>query len=106
MKNLEEDNLENEFQLIKEYDKVANLSQVKQRDIYNLLEIWNENTNFLYSWRVNDEFAQKLFKFREEFTQLIIPSLYRDYVEKLYEKMRKEKSYTQKRKIFAESILN
>jgi len=102
LKNLEEDNLENEFQLIEEYDKVANLSQVKQRDIYNLLEIWNENTNFLYSWRVNDEFAQKLFKFREEFTQLIIPSLYRDYVEKLYQKMRKEKSYTQKRKIFAE----
>jgi len=102
LKNLEEDNLKNEFQLIEEYDKVANLSQVKQRDIYNLLEIWNKNTNFLYSWRVNDEFAQKLFKFREEFTQLIIPSLYKDYVEKLYEKMRKEKSYTQKRKIFAE----
>ena len=102
LKNLEEDNLENEFQLIEEYDKVANLSQVKQKEVYNLLEIWNENTNFLYSWRVNDEFAQKLFKFREEFTQLIIPSLYKDYVEKLYEKMKKEKSYTQKRKIFAE----
>ncbi|HDD43739.1 MAG TPA: CRISPR-associated helicase Cas3' [Candidatus Desulfofervidus auxilii] len=102
LKNLEEDNLENEFQLIEEYDKVANLSQVKQKEVYNLLEIWNENTNFLYSWRVNDEFAQKLFKFREEFTQLIIPSLYKDYIEKLYEKMRKEKSYTQKRKIFAE----
>ena len=102
LKNLEKDNLKNEFQLIEEYDKVANLSRVKQKEVYNLLEIWNQNTNFLYSWRVNDEFAQKLFKFREEFTQLIIPSLYKDYVEKLYEKMRKEKSYTQKRKIFAE----
>ncbi len=102
LKNLEGDSLENEFQLIEEYDKVANLSRVKQRKIYNLLEAWNENTNFLYSWRVDDEFAQKLLKFREEFTRLVIPSLYRGYVEKLYEKIRKEVSYTQKRKIFAE----
>ncbi|SFN11958.1 CRISPR-associated helicase Cas3' [Thermodesulforhabdus norvegica] len=105
LKNFEGDNLENEFQLIKEYDKAANLSRVKQRKIYkkiyNLLETWNENTNFLYSWRVDDEFAQKLLKFREEFTRLVIPSLYKGYVEKLYEKMRKEASYTQKRKIFA-----
>ena len=102
LRNLEGNNLENEFQLMEEYDKVANLSRVKQREIYNLLEIWNKNTNFLYSWRVDDKFAQKFFKFREEFTQLIIPSLYKDYVEKLYEKMRKEESYTQKRKLLAE----
>jgi len=102
LKDLEERNLENEFQLIEEYDKVANLSRAKRREIYNLLETWNENTNFLYSWRIDDEFAQKLFRFREEFTKLVIPSIYEDYVQKLYEKMRKEESYTQKRKIFAE----
>lgn len=102
LKNLEGDNLENEFQLIEEYDKVANLSRVKRREIYNLLETWSENTNFLYSWRVDDEFAQRLLKFREEFTRLVIPSIYGNYVRKLYKKMRKEESYTQKRKMFAE----
>ena len=102
LKDLEGDNLENEFQLIEEYDKVANLSRVKRREIYNLLETWNENTNFLYSWRIDDEFAQRLLKFREEFTRLVIPSIYRDYVQKLHEKMRKEETYTQKREIFAE----
>jgi len=102
LKDLEGANLENEFQLIEEYDKVAKLSRVKRREIYNLLETWNENTNFLYSWRIDDEFAQRLLKFREEFTRLVIPSIYRDYVQKLYEKMRKEETYTQKRKIFAE----
>ena len=101
LENLEEDNLQNEYQLIEEYDKVANLSRVKRREVYNLLETWSENTNFLYSWRVDDEFAQKLLKFREEFTRLVIPSLYKNYIEKLYEKMRKENTYTQKRKIFA-----
>ncbi|PXF52232.1 MAG: hypothetical protein C4B56_06770 [Candidatus Methanophagaceae archaeon] len=102
LKDLEGANLENEFQLIEEYDKVAKLSRVKRREIYNLLETWNENTNFLYSWRIDDEFAQRLLKFREEFTRLVIPSIYRDYVQKLYEKMRKEETYTQKREIFAE----
>ena len=102
LRNLEGNNLENELQLIEEYEKVAKLSRLKQREIYNLLETWNENTNFLYSWRVDDEFAQKLLKFREEFTRLVIPSIYREDVEKLYEKMKKEISYTQKRKIFAE----
>lgn len=96
-----EGNLKDELQLIEEYDKVASLSKVKQKEIYNLLESWSRNTNFLYSWRVNDEFAQKLFKFREEFTRLVIPSIYKNHVEKLYEKMRKETSYLQKRKIFA-----
>jgi len=100
LKDLEGD-LENELQLIEEYDKVATLSQIKQKEIYNLLEAWNENTNFIYSWRVNDIFAQKLFKFRDEFTRLVVPSIYRNDVEKLYEKMKKEISYIQKRKIFA-----
>lgn len=102
LRNLEGNNLENELQLIKRYDEVANLSQVKRDEIYNLLETWKKNTNFLYSWRVNDEFAQKLLRFREEFTRLVIPSIYRDCVEKLHEKMtRKGISYTQKRRIFA-----
>ena len=102
LKNFEENNLENELQLIKEYDDIANLSKIKQRQIYNLLETWEKNTYLLYSWLVNDEFAQKLFKFREEFTRLAIPSIYKDHVEKLYEKMRRETSYIQKRKLFAE----
>jgi len=102
LKDLEGDKLMDELQLIEESDKVANLSRVKQKEIYNLLETWSENTNFLYSWRVDDEFAQRLLKFREEFTRLVIPSIYRDRVEKLYKKMRKEVSYAQKRKIFAE----
>ncbi|MCD6221083.1 CRISPR-associated helicase Cas3' [bacterium] len=102
LKNLEGDNLKNEFQLIEEYDKVANLSQLKRRKIYNLLETWNENINFLYSWHVDDEFAQKLLKFREEFTRLAIPNIYRDNVRKLYERIKNETSYTQKRRLFAE----
>lgn len=89
--------MKNEFQLIEEYDKIANLSRV-QREVYNLFKIWNQNTNFLYSWRVNDEFAQKLFKFREEFTQLIILSLYKNYVEKLYQKDEKRKIIHSKKK--------
>lgn len=97
-----EGNLKNELQLIEEYDKIATLSQVKQKEIYNLLEAWSENTNFLYSWNVKDEFAQRLFKFREEFTMLVIPGSYKDIVEELYRKMKKEKSYTRRRKIFAE----
>jgi len=102
LRNLEGNNLKNELQLIEEYEKVAKLSRLKQREIYNLLEIWNENTNFLYSWRVDDEFAQKLLKFREEFTRLVIPSVYKERVESLYEKVRKEESYTRKRETFAE----
>ena len=102
LKDLEGNNLKNEFQLIEEYDNVVNLSRIKQKEVYNLLEAWNEDTDFLYSWRVDDEFAQKLFKFREDFTRLVIPSIYREEIEKLYEKMKKETSYIQKRKMFAE----
>jgi len=102
LKNLEGENLRNELQLIEEYENVVELSQSKQREIYNLIETWGKNTNFLYSWSINDESAQKLFKFREEFTKLVIPYRYREDVEKLYEKMKKETSYTQKKKIFAE----
>ncbi len=102
LKDLEGGGLENEFQLIEEYDKVANLSRVKRKGVNNLLETWNENANFLYSWRIDDEFAQRLLKFREDFTRLVVPGTYRDYVQKLYKKVRKEVSYTQKRKIFAE----
>ena len=101
LKNLEGNNLENELQLIEEYEKVAKLSRLKQREIYNLLETWSENTNFLYSWSVEDEFAQKLLKFREEFTRLVIPRLYKGDIKKLFKRMRKEASYTQKRKMFA-----
>lgn len=96
-----EGKLENEFQLIEEYDKEAHLSAVKQKEVYNLLDIWSENIHFLYSWTVKDEFAQKLFKFREEFTRLVVPSIYGGIVEKLYEEMREEKSYFQRKEIFA-----
>ena len=102
LKKLEGNNLRNELQLIEEYDRVADLSKARQKEIYNLLETWNENTCFLYSWRVDEEFAQKLLKFREEFTRLAIPSVYGDYVEKLYKKTKREVSYTQRRKLFAE----
>ncbi|MHA1470091.1 MAG: CRISPR-associated helicase Cas3' [Candidatus Asgardarchaeia archaeon] len=102
LKELEGNELTDELQLIDEYDKIAHLSRVKRREIYNLLETWSEYTNFLYSWHENDEFAQRLLKFREEFTRLVIPSIYRDYIEKLYEKIGREISYIQKRKIFAE----
>ena len=100
--DLEEDKLKSELQLIEEYDKVASLSRIKQKEMYNLLESWSENTDFLYSWRVDEELAQKILRFREEFTRLVIPIVYRDIVEELYEKMRKESSYIRRRKAFAE----
>jgi CRISPR-associated endonuclease/helicase Cas3 len=101
LKNFEGENLENELQLIREYDKIAFLSPLKQREIYNLLNDWQENLNFIYSWRAKDEFAQKLLKFREEFTVLVIPSVYEEEVRKMYEQMKRESSYVEKRKIFA-----
>ncbi|MEM1718712.1 MAG: CRISPR-associated helicase Cas3' [Thermosphaera sp.] len=100
LEDLEEDNLKDEFQLIEKYDKVVELSELKKEEIYGLLEKWSEHTWFLYSWDVREELAQELLKFREEFTKLIIPSMYRDYVEKLY-KEAEGKSYIERRKIFA-----
>jgi hypothetical protein len=50
---------------------------------------------------VDDEFAQKLFKFRDEFTVLVIPSIYEEEVKELYQQMKKKISYQEKRKIFA-----
>jgi len=102
LKKLEENNLEDELQLIEKYDAVADLCQIKKEEIYNLLESWSENTSFLYSWEVTDEFAQKLLKFREEFTKLVIPCNYQDNVKRLYEEMKYEKSYDKRRRIFAE----
>lgn len=102
LKDLEGNNLENELQLIEEYDKVAFISKVKQNEIYNLLDAWEESTDFLYSWRVSDELAQRLLKFRDEFTRLVIPSVYEGEIKRLYEQMKKETSYTGKRRMFAE----
>jgi len=103
LKNLEEENLENEVQLIEEYDKLVSLSKNKEKWIRDRLEEWENNTNFLFSWNIKEhhKFLQELFG-REEATQLIIPSLYEELVRKLYEKMKKETSYNQKKKIFAE----
>jgi len=101
LKNLESKNLEDELQLVEEYDKVAFLSKVKQKETYNLLDSWQDHTDFVYSWKVSDEFAQKLLKFRDEFTMLAIPSIYEEEVKRLYEQMKKEVSYTERRKIFA-----
>jgi CRISPR-associated endonuclease/helicase Cas3 len=101
LKDLEAENLKNELQLIEEYDKVPSLSKVKRRRVYNLLHDWQDHTSFIYSWGASDEFAQKLLKFRDEFTVLVIPNLYESKVKRLYEQMKKEVSYTEKRKIFA-----
>ena len=101
LKNMEAERLRNEYQLIEEYDKVAYISKMKERKIYDLLEVWMGNTNLFYSWGVNDTLAEELFKFREDFTRLVIPSMYEEEVLKLYEQMSKEKSYIEKRKIFA-----
>ena len=76
LKDLEGKNLKNELQLIEEYDKNASLSKVKRKEVYNLLDMWEDHTDFIYSWGVKDEFAQKLLKFRDEFTRLIIPVSY------------------------------
>ena len=99
LKDLEGENLDNELQLIEKYD--AFLSRIKQKEIYNLLDSWQNHTDFIYSWRVYDEFAQKLLKFRDEFTMLVIPSIYEGEVKRLYEQMRREVSYTERRKILA-----
>jgi len=101
LKNLEEERLENEFQLIEEYDKVVVLSDTKKMEIYDLLENnWNVVTKFMYSWRVSGQVAERLLKFREDFTKLVIPDVYRSEVERLYEEMKKETSYARKRSIF------
>lgn len=101
LKDLEGEKLKDELQLIEEYDKVAFLSKVKQKEIYNLLDAWKETTNFLYSWSVGDELAQKLLKFRDEFTRLVIPSIYEGEIKKSYDQIKRMSSYIEKRKIFA-----
>jgi len=101
LKNFEGNNLENELQLIEEYDKVVVLSE-KEQEIGDLLKKWEEVTNFFYSWRIDDEFAQNLLKFRDEFTRLVIPSIYKKEVEELCNKMEKKASYNERREIFAE----
>jgi len=89
--------------LIDEYDKLNVMSKSKEKWVNDRLEEWENFTNFLYSWNVKErhKFLHKLFG-RDEATILVIPSIYREDIEKLYEKMRKETSYTEKRKIFAE----
>ena len=87
--------------MIEEYDKMAFISSSRRKEVYNLLNDWQRYTKFVYSWKVRDEFAQKLLKFRDEFTVLGIPSIYKKEVTELYEQMRKETSYIEKRKIFA-----
>jgi len=101
LKNFEKDKLKNEFQLIDEYDKKAFLSKLQKRETYNLLDKWEVSTRFLYSWQVNEDFAQKLFKFREDVTRLVIPSVYEEEVMRLYEQMKKETSYIERKKLFA-----
>jgi CRISPR-associated endonuclease/helicase Cas3 len=101
LKDLEGENLKNELQLIEEYDKVFFLSKVKEEETSKLLESWQDSTSFIYSWAARDEFVEKLLKFRDEFTVLVIPSIYESDVKKIYELMKKESSYTKKRKLFA-----
>ena len=100
LENLEGEKLRNEFQLIQEYDKkTENLPEMD--DIFKLLERWKEYTYFAYSWKASEALAQKLLKFREDFTMLAIPSNYEEEVKKLYKEMREEDSYREKKEIFA-----
>ena len=102
LKDFEGNSLKNELQLIEEYDKLAYISKMKQREMYSLLSSWEETTSFLYSWRVSDELAQRLLKFRDEFTKLVVPSVYEGEVRRLYDQIKKEISYTKKKKLFVE----
>ena len=101
LKGLEGENLKNEFQLIEEYDKIAYLSSWKRREMYNLLNEWENYTSFIYSWNVKEELAQRILKFREDFTTLAIPSIYQKEVTELYEEMKKQPSYIERKKLFA-----
>ena len=102
LEKLEEDKLINELQLIEEYDKEAYLPSSKKKELDNLLEMWGDHTYFVYSWKADEELAQKLLKFREEFTTLVIPNRYEEEVLELYRgSKKKEISYSEKRRIFA-----
>jgi CRISPR-associated endonuclease/helicase Cas3 len=101
LKDLEGNALKNELQLIEEYDKMTSISERKMDEIYDCLNcLWEKNTSFLYSWQVSNEFAQKLLKFRDEITTLVIPRIYEEEVRRLYKQMKEEVSYTDKKQIF------
>ncbi len=103
LEKLEWDKLRNELQLIEEYDKEAFLPFSKKKELDKLLETWEDHTYFVYSWKAREELAQKLLKFREEFTVLVIPSGFEEEVLELYgETKKKDISYSEKRRIFTE----
>jgi CRISPR-associated endonuclease/helicase Cas3 len=101
LKSFEDENLENEFQLVEEYDKKATLSKLREKEINKELELWEEHTQFFYAWDIKEEYAENLLKFRDDTSILVIPRIYENEVENLYMAMLKAPSYTEKKKLFA-----
>jgi CRISPR-associated endonuclease/helicase Cas3 len=87
-----EENLENEFELLEQFkNNSLELDKVKLKEIDKYLEKWAYDTKYLFSVDLTDEKLDKILRFRETNTAMVIPDCFTSKVLEILDDERKYK---------------